>query len=96
MQDVEFEDNVLEGEPAGDQTVAVAPGPNGTEVFSRPVRQVFQWPDGPFTATQNVTEGFLSGTVAPVEDQWRTRLAVRALPPVQSLVPCCPSRIPVR
>ena len=57
------------GAPAGDQAIAVAPGPNGTTAFASPRLRIWQWPDGPFNETRpDVDEaGTLIRTVARPE-----------------------------
>lgn len=40
-----IEDNVVLGEPAGNQAVSISP--NGTEAYASPRLELWQWPDGP-------------------------------------------------
>ena len=54
MQNTTIEDNVVYGQPAGDQAVAISP--DRTEVFSSPRMTVWQWPDGPTVMSDAQTE----------------------------------------
>lgn len=52
IQAVAFGNNIVYGQPAGDQTVAVAKGPPPATAYAVPQMTVWQWPGGPAVPTE--------------------------------------------
>lgn len=79
VQDVVIEDNVINGQPAGNQAIAVARGAQRDTAYAEPRTSVWQWPGGPTipTAAEGATAAFLEGTVAPVAAALRSAQQVR-------------------
>jgi len=73
-QGVSFKGNIVRGEPAGDQTVAVASAKPRPAVYAEPRMRVWRWPGGPTTLTKpvSVTSKFRDKQVKRVVAGMRT------------------------
>ena len=78
MQNTTIENNVVYGEPAGDQAVAITAS---TEMVSSPRMRVWVWPDGPFAMSDEnvaVANSIITAVARPV---FQSIQAVRLLTP---------------
>ena len=67
MQNTTIEDNVVLGQPAGDQAVAISLVE--TEIFALPRMRVWVWPEGPFVMTEpdvGVARAVITSVARPV------------------------------
>ena len=98
MQNTTIEDNVVLGQPAGDQAVAISLVE--TEIFASPQMRVWVWPEGPFVMSApevEVAEAVINSVARPVlrsiqdvrlsasASHWLTRVQLACAPGRQTV-----------
>lgn len=78
MQDVKFENNVVEGTAAGDRLVGVTTGSKPSKVYASPRMKVWPKPDGPAvdSISTSAANRFIRDNMLPVEADWMEALEV--------------------